>query len=1347
MRNGYYHIELQKLIGYTLLLTFFIISSFCRAQDVVFEHFLDDKEFSYNSIRDITQDGKGFLWLATFSGVYRFEGKSFKKYQFDPNKLSIPSDDVTSIVYDSLRNCIWAGTDNGLTQFDLLTDSIKLITGKSINTNQEIAHLQIRSILLDEKSNLWVGTKKSGLFVYTNQGECYKIPTPGISYIKTIFKDKYQQLWLGSTSAGIVRIKVNQNYNLDTYDLYRENIPEYPDAEAPLVNFFMESDEGKLFVGSIQGLYYFDELEEKFILHKSFGSSQGDLKNFFTSYLKRSNGEHWFGTHEGIIKVKNLTALQVENFNQFTHKDKDDKSLSNNLIHNLFEDRYGVIWVGSENGLSKFDPFKNQFKPLNHPIFSNLKANAVTSFAESYDHQLLIGNIYEGIVQKKGNTFSHVLPQYRVCSITTKDSITFWIGTWNSELIKFNIKDKSYEVYKPNLQNAPPIYSLAKVSEKLLLVGTYGNGLQFFNTQTGKIYEPNFLSGYEFPENINKIFQDSEGLVWLGTEGGLIYLNLVTKAIVNYVANTALSKLPSNSVKDIVEDKKGRLWVATKKGLCFVEKTEKGNSLATISKMNQWITDIAIDKKGVLWLNINNNRLASYNPQTQKHLKFTVNNGIRTILNSKRGFYFWADSLLYVGGEDGIIYLDPHQVSTFEHYTPPVFSELKVRNEIINPGKLINDQQILDKQIAYTDCIQLNYDNNSFGLSFFSPDYINYNTKLFRYKLAPLETAWIEVLPDQPFTIQYTYLPVGDHTLYVSSRNLNSDWTEPRAITISINPPIWRTYYAYAFYALLVVIALYFWRKNVIRNINLKNALLLEKIKIEKEEVLHNEKLKFFTNISHELKTPLTLILGPVKHLVNTEKSKGVNEMHQLILYNADRLLKLVNQLLDFRKAEEGQLKLRVSTIEIVTYTNKILASFDPMAIEKKITYKLDAKKERIQGWLDIDKYDKILYNLLSNALKYTPEGGEVTLKLYEHKDKIHIEVTDTGLGISKSQQEKIFSRFYQVPNQDISHSGTGIGLSLVKSLVEAQRGEIALKSTEGKGSKFTVIMPFTKHAYHEDELFIVEEEAQKSPHFITKNGKIESSLDQKEKLLLVEDNTELRYFIKNLLQDKYQIFEAANGKEGLSIAIKIVPKLVIADVMMPEMDGFEFCKQLKTHEEISHIPVIILTALGTHEHTLSGYQLGADDYISKPFEPELLKIRINNLIANRALLKKKFQNEMHTGLEILSNTETDKSFLEKLKELIEVYIDDPRLNISFLCSQLNISQSKLYRKLAELTDLKPNDFIKTIRLKKAVLLLQESELTIAEVAYKIGFNDPLYFSKCFKKQFSITPSEVRKPV
>ncbi|MEM1135405.1 MAG: two-component regulator propeller domain-containing protein [Bacteroidota bacterium] len=1338
----------KQCTGGVLLLSFSFFNHLSVAQDAVFEHYLDEKGFSYNSIRDITQDEKGFLWLATFSGVYRFEGKTFKKYQFDPNKKSIPSNDVTSITYDAIRKCIWAGTDKGVIQFDLLTDSDEVISGVTSNTNEEISNLQVRSLLLDSENNLWIGTKKKGLFVYTKSGELYKIATPGISYIKTIFIDRHNHLWLGSTSAGIVRAKVNKNFELEEYKIYRENIPQYPDAEAPLVYFFMELEKGTLYAGSIQGLYSFNEKTEKFNLSKAFDSSQGDLRNFLTSYLKRSNGEHWIGTHEGILKIKNLESLEEREFEQFAHKDYDDKSLSNNLIHNLFEDRSGVIWVGSENGLSKYDPFKNQFKPLNNKIFSDLKANAATCFAESFDHQLLIGNIYEGIIIRNGNKFSRILQQYRICSITTLDSINFWIGTWNSELIKFNIADKSVKIFKPDLLNAPPIYALNQLTEKLLLVGTYGNGLKFFNIQTGEIFTPSFLIDYIFPENINKIHQDSDGYIWLCTEGGLIQIHLDLKSIVNYSTNSVKSSLPSNSIKDIVETQDGVIWIATKGGLCFLDKARNSNSIITIKEMqSQWITDIIIDKKGSLWLNINNNSLINYTSKTNDYLEFTVNNGIRTILNSKRGFFFWADSLLYIGGEEGIIYLDPHKIKAYSSNEPPILSELKVRNQLVASGKLLNDQLILREQIAYTDEIQLNDDNNSFSLSFFSPDYINYSSRLFRYKLTPLQNEWIEIPPDEPSVIQYTYLPAGNHTLFIESRDMNSDWSEANLLRVNVKPPIWQTYYAYAFYVLLVVLALYYWQKNVITNLNLKNALLLEKIKIEKEEILHNEKLKFYTNISHELKTPLALILGPIKHLLSINQNREMDEMHQLILRNADRLLKLVNELLDFRKAEAGHLKLKALKVEIVAYTKKITESFTHIAKERNITYTFSTDEKQIKGWLDIDKYDKILYNLLSNAFKYTENHGNITVTLQLLHNKIKITVKDNGIGISKKKQEKIFNRFYQVPNQKITHTGTGIGLSLVKSLIEVQKGIISLKSTSGKGSEFIVELPITKKTYSEEELFTLKERQNVRPQFITDNSSIGDISFPKYKVLIIEDNKELRHFIKTLLTSDYQIYEAQNGKEGLEKTLKIMPKLIIADIMMPKMDGFEFCEKLKKHEEISHIPVILLTALGTHEHTLSGYQLGADDYITKPFEPELLKARIYNLIDNRKILQKKYQNEMHTELDILSNSIPDKNFLDKLKEVVETHIDDPTLSISTICAELYTSQSKLYRKLAELTDLKPNDFIKTIRLKKAVLLLRKTELNVAEVAYKVGFNDPLYFSKCFKKQFAVTPSEIRKTV
>ena len=534
----------------------------------------------------------------------------------------------------------------------------------------------------------------------------------------------------------------------------------------------------------------------------------------------------------------------------------------------------------------------------------------------------------------------------------------------------------------------------------------------------------------------------------------------------------------------------------------------------------------------------------------------------------------------------------------------------------------------------------------------------------------------------------------------------------------------------------------------------------MEKVQRERDEKLNNEKLRFFTNISHELRTPLTLILGPVKQLLEQEElspySKGRGN---LIQQNAERLLRLVNQILDFRRAETGELALKVFKTDILVRTENILNSFVEVAHAKNITLNLNVEETSMKCWIDIDKYNKILFNLLSNALKFTNEYGNVDLFIGFKENQTHkklvIEVSDDGIGIPLESQERIFSRFYQVQNGVANSTGTGIGLSLVKSLVEIHKGGIKVESQLGKGSIFTVVLPVHKSAFSKKELGDFPPNKDIIDDALIPIKKLEASfknvpsnknnVEVKQKILIIEDNAELRKYVVEYLSDFYKVYEAENGKEGLKICRKIKPTLCVADVMMPKMDGFEFVKELKKDENLSHVPVILLTALAENENRINGYKIGVDGYLVKPFDPSLLKTRIDNILKNHFDLKQKFSGEVESDVLTLAHSQIDIELITKIKDLIEENIDHPELSSSFICKELGLSSSKLYRKITELTDLSPNEFIKTLRLKKSAHLLRTRNYNVSEVADMVGFKDPFYFSKCFKKQFGRPPSTLIK--
>nr|WP_319512263.1 hybrid sensor histidine kinase/response regulator transcription factor [uncultured Draconibacterium sp.] len=670
----------------------------------------------------------------------------------------------------------------------------------------------------------------------------------------------------------------------------------------------------------------------------------------------------------------------------------------------------------------------------------------------------------------------------------------------------------------------------------------------------------------------------------------------------------------------------------------------------------------------------------------------------------------------------------------------------------------MNNQKILDKGIGFSDVLVLDNQNKDFSLAFTSSSYLNTKANQFRYILHGYDKDWR--ISNQR-SANYTNLSSGKYTFEVYAANNDGVWSaESAKLQIKIKPKPLLSFGAFFVYTLLLIVLGYFSRRIILARIHLRRELLIEKVKRDKEEKFNKERLRFYTNISHELRTPLTLIMGPTKELISGDKPNSTNsKLHQLILNNSQRLLSLVNQLLDYRKSLHQGMKLKVTQTNLVEVIESNIAAFAYMADEKHIKVDFKSSEGKLKGWYDLEKLDIILFNILSNAFKYTPEYGFVSLELnileanknlqIQH---VEIKISNTGKGIPKHLQEKVFERFYQVEENKSEtniNTGTGIGLALVKNMVELHHGIINAKSEPGKSTTFSVFLPINKEDYQEEEIFDFSRDADRRTKELIKpvDARNEDSVYEKKdaerkKILIVEDNLELRDYLAGFLSMEYKIYTASDGQEGLERCKEKNPDLVISDVMMDNMDGLQFCKALKSDSEISHIPVILMTALASVENKLEGYKTGADDYITKPFEPELLRIRVKAILENRSKIKADFgQNEKVSSKE-LTISKIDEQFMNKVIDLINENLDNANFDIDSFSKSLNVSSSQLYRKIKGIAGVSPNEFIRTYRLREAAKMINETTLTMSEIAYKVGFNDSRYFSKCFKKQFGVVPTK-----
>ncbi|WP_281336732.1 hybrid sensor histidine kinase/response regulator transcription factor [Flavobacterium eburneipallidum] len=1345
--------KLNSIISFLCLMSFLCSHS----QNIKFEHYNDNDGLSHNSIRHIVQDKKGFLWFGTYSGLNRFDGYQFKNFMsasVGSNKLR--NDDITALELDESSNNLWIGTRKGLALYKIDDHTFTTFTTQK-NNPKSLPDQEVRSVHVDKFKRVWVGTKAKGLYLFSGKENRFeKIPIQGFDYIKEIFEDKNGNIWIGSYETGsVAKITLGTNGAILKINTYTLTIPN-SEEKNPYVNFIYQDAKSDLFVGTRQGLYKLNKANNTFInLYISNDEVRSNLGPYFLSVAQAPDGKYWVGTLGGLLVCNQLEDIPAGNYKWYYSVLSDDKSIVDNLVAALYFDKSGVLWIGTEDGLDKYDPYENQFV-LNKDISKYIgnQAPRIRGILKTYDSKIIVQTRHDGLFISNSAGFVPLNnPKKDMASIYTDDGKTFYCGLWNGNVLVYNYLNNSYKEINLGFK-ASPIFAFAKISDQFIMVGSFGDGAIILDTKTlkQKTGTPRLL-----PElRINAVEKDNHNNFWFATEAGVVKYNIKSgishryKSL--YIKEKGINQEDDvEDISDIIVDKKGKIWASSRFGLYLYNPLKNNFKTITSPKeiAGKWVTEMLSDASGDLWLNINNNSVARLKTNLKDIAIYHVNSGNRLDVFSSSGFFNFNDANIYLGGKNGVIYFSPHKMKKNTWTPMPIITDFRIQNEEVLPNMEINGQVPLLKDLNYSKKIELSYKNRNFSLQFSTPSYTNERLNRFQYMLEGFDKNWITINSSSRI-VQYTNLYSGNYVFKIRSSNSNGSWSKTDAYQIKILPPFWLTPTAFLLAFVVLALVFYFIRKEIKNRIRLKQELLTEKINREQDVKLNNEKLRFFTNISHELRTPLTLILGPAKQLLEesnhaTDYEKG---RYNLIYQNASRLLNLVNQVLDFRKAQSGELKLKVSKTNIYLYSRNIFDAFKEMAYNKNIKLNFIAEDETITGWIDNDKYDKILYNLLSNALKFTNKYGNVDVSI-RRKDGAEgiliIDVSDDGIGIALKSQEKIFKRFYQATNSKANNTGSGIGLSLVKSLVEIHKGKIKVESTPGQGSTFSVEIPIERSFYSDKEVFEYALTNDNENAFIPEKPvkKVIQNTDLKQKILVIEDNSELRKYLIDYLSDYYKVYDAENGEEGLKICKQIKPILCVADVMMPVMDGLEFCKQLKEDEFISHIPVVLLTALSENEDKVKGYEIGADSYLVKPFEPSLLKTVIENIIKSRAELKLKFSGEVESNVSLLTHSPIDEEFMTKVTHLINENLSDLDLSTDFLCDKMGVSYSKLYKKIKELTDLAPNEFIRTVRLKKAAEFLKSKKHNVSEVTDLVGFNDPLYFSRCFKKQFGFPPSKL----
>lgn len=1372
---------------------YFLVTTLSYAQfsNLKFENLDTSKGLSSSTCQDVFQDREGFLWFGTIDGLNKYNGYEFEIYRTvlnDPHSIS--NNRINAITEDGFGR-LWIGTDNGLNVFDKNTEKFYKINLYQTKAGEANFREVINALLYDKKTNtLWVASKKGLIKLVldnTRAGSYDKIKFEHYvnksnnktsidnNDVTNILNDHKGNVWVGTKGNHLHR------YNSKTDNFTRFSIDfEGNQYLNHLPKQILIDKKGDFWIGNdLSHLFLFNVGKNEF----RKVSPVNKRIPIFHIYQDRK-GIVWVSTDgDGIFLMDKKKGL----LQHLTQNPNNPFSLSNNQPSKVLEDKNGIYWIASYNsGVSKLAISKSSFGHYFYKPESNegLSAKTVQSVLEDSKKRIWIGTDGGGLnlFDEKKGAFRHFranpgnpnsLSSDKILYLLEGGSNFLWVCTWDGGLNKFDTDKGIAKSYQYNRNNPfsigqNTVWYAEKDSQNRLWLGTSTAGLNLFDPVTEKFYQYKNIPGN--PKSIISnfvfsLFIDSKNRLFTGTSQGLCYTTLTglkgrIPASIPFT-EIKIKNIIGSRVNYITEDYKKNIWVGTDMGLYELDSNlNLKHSYSSLNGLpNNLVVGIQEDNNRNLWIT-SKGGLSLLNPKTRTFKNFNVHDGLQGTEFQSKSIHKTRDGRIITGGINGFNIFNPNSISLKSNVVNPVITEIRLFNKRINPGDTIKGRIPLEESVSITKEIELQYNEGYISFGFVALNYQNPERVKYAYKMNGLDENFINASNSR--IANYSNLEPGNYTFEVMA-SVDGQWEQARKATIRVTvlSPPWKTWWAYCIYVLAFVSALWF-----------SVYYYTKKVREDKEQELDQMKLNFFINVSHEFRTPLTLILNPVDKILSAYNDpEEVKKSALIIQRSSRRLLHLVNQLLDLRKMDLGKTPLEITNINIVKFSKDVFLLFEDLAKAKGIHFVFESPKKQFSGMFDPDKIEKILTNLLSNSVKFTEKGGTIKLSISElnsektktilwffRKSKmerqVEIRVSDTGIGFKKEELKEVFQRFF---HPDSSNAGTGIGLNFIKSLVELHKGEILVESQYQVGTTFIVRLPsdlpvekkqsanfYQAGKYQIDknsitsaeyEIAISNEDEDVAP---SNTGK-----GNRPVVLIVEDNKELRNHLKNELSNQFQVKEAANGLIGLETIKKHYPDIVISDVMMPEMDGFELCRQVKNDIETSHIPFILLTARSLEEDRIEGYDTGADEYLSKPFNINVLKARIKNLLEARKRAKERFASvgRILPSSEIATNT-IDELFLDKTTKIVLDNISDPDFALEDIIKELGLGRSQFYRKISSITGQNPSNFIRTIRLKYASELLSTKKHSVKEITHMCGFNSSAYFTKTFKELFGITPTE-----
>lgn len=1348
-------------------------------QNIVKHYGLHDG-LSQGVANSIASDAQSFIWIATEDGLNRFDGNSFKVFKRGRGNTNGISGNFIQALLKDKDGTLWVSSRNGLQRFDPTIEAFKLFTNE-IQTEGRPSQNDVSFIAEGSANNLWVSwyahgfgsfDKTTGKFTVYNQGNIKSLSS---GQTISILDDAHGLLWVGTQNAGLNVFNISNGQVIDKVNTLSDP------AVLPSRNIRCTVTDlrNNVWIGTSHGLVVYLRSRNKFI---NFNFHASIKEKNILSLLADSNDNLWIGTQgHGIYKL-DIRQFDTHNIDQFTFtkiESLDGFDISNKSIQSFYEDKHKNIWIGTfGDGVYMISSEKQKFIKFQKLIDRGSTFASASFYGMCYDREgnLWLGTDGNGIYKRTpaGDHDAHFYADGKKGSITDNSIQTacqdskdrLWFGTYAQGLFQFEKKNNTFVRYAYTDASGPrkgasDVRVIFEDSKNHVWVGTNRGGLCLADPAAKTYANLPGTGGILREGDIRSIAQDTSGGIWLGFYGdGLQKFDPVTRSLTSWFHNPADANfIDSRIILSLNFDDAGKLWIGTAESGLYVYDFKK-KVLTSITEenglANNTIYAILIDKN-TCWVSTNSG-VSKIESSSFAVTNYDVLDGLQQgQFNPGAGLFNKTGGYMCFGGSEGLNVVYPDQVKDVAQKPKAIITGLQLFNRVVSVRDTVDGKIILKQVINAAKEIELNHDQSVItfefiGLNYSYPEKVNY-----AYKLEGLDTKWNYVGRQRSATYRYLKPRTYEFKVKVFNREDagNDDYSDYASVAVVINPPFFRTPLAYTLYVIMVIILGLIGYRVGSKQLSLRKRLKLEKAQRKHEQQLAMDKLTFFTEISHEFRTPLTLIIGPIEEMLSLENKHSPQARKlQMIHRSAEKLLNLINKLLDYRRIESGHVILQVRETDIIPFIREIYESFKDTASKKHITYDFYTTVPAIKVWFDSEKMEMVLTNMLSNSFKYIGSGNEIEISVSVQTSERHpqgrvvIKIRDNGIGIATKHLGSIFEWFYKGESANLMNSG--IGLSLAKKLVLLHKGDIFVESIEGQGSTFSVEIPMGRDHFTDDEATFLTDEPSAPPTLSSAEEEEEVPVKRAiPSILIIEDDEDIRIFLREYFEKGYKIFEAVDGSQGLEMANTHHPDLIISDIMIPGPDGIEVCKLLKGTVRTSHIPIILLTAKTSMVHHKQGIEVGADAYITKPFSPDILSLTVTNLLQSRNQLMMYHRNLfVDNGKASASGHDSpspDETFLRTVFEQLKKNLEKPDFNVAELSDMLHMSRSLVYRKIKMLTGLSPTEYIRSLRLQEAAKLLRSQKYKVFEVVYMVGFSDVKYFRQCFAKEFGVSPSEYMK--